>query len=1810
MTKFPNYPAHFPPEHSPAVLCNARLVPGRRRVLARAAAKALEGLEARQLMAVSLDAAGWTVVTPAADSQVLYVSSSVGSDGNTGLSIDSPLRTITFARTKLRNASADQMLLKRGDVFREAIANWDLSGRSADEPIVIGAYGVSSERPLLKTGTAPDGFATPVITLRAKATAHVVLQGVAFEANLRNTDSSEYVANSAGGANGFRTLGQADDYLVEDCTFKSYSYNVVAQTYYGGTGFGLVSNFKFRRNLVLDAYTPGSNVNGSPTSIRSEGMYVEGVQGVLLEGNVFDHNGWNAGNPIAGPNIYNHNVYIQASTTNATVIDNIFANASSHGLQMRAGGIVQGNLFINNPIAMSFGLVNGSTPTVGGVHGEVSGNVVIGGRDISGDVRGWGIEVGNIAPGFGTSIHDNVFTSYSAGGFSAIQLNVSSNDAADHALEVGIHDLTIANNIVNAWSGGMSISKYITGGSGYTSLSGLVVTNNDFRSNTTTTIIDHANSLRTSDESWSGNRYDVPTASITRFKLLTTGTSASSVSFTTWNAAVEAGTAVMGQLAYVDPNRSAATYNAAIGGATSTAAFLRGAREQSHALWRSAYTPKAVNDYVRAGFSVLPESTPVAPPAVTASAADVTVVGINPQTITVTYTGLALDPLSLDDTDLRVSGPGGFDSAVTFAGVVVNPDGSLLATYTLPAPASGWNAAANGAYHVVLQPGAVLDLTAVPVFAGGLIGTFNVDIDAAGPQTMGYVAAVSTATQTSGTATIKVGYYDPAGVNVASLDNNDLRIVRQSGTPSFDVPAKFVSYTGSGTSIIATYTFATPAGGWQIGYNATYDITMVAGQVTDGLGTATQSGSIGTFKVTLETTKPTVSVTNVTPNPRATTVGSDTIVFSEQVRNVDLTDLTLTRDGSSVSLSGVPALTSSDGITYSINLSSVTGTAGTYVLAVKSGTNIVDMAGNALSSTASTSWVVDKSGPIATASASTVTAPTTTVNFSVTYADGAGVNSATFDATDIRVTGPNGIDMAAKLRSFGTGATSVTATYGLDLPGGWATLPNGSYSIVLQSGSVADALGNLTAGGTIGSFQVALTAPPLPIANPGGPYTVNEGASIQLSAAGSASANGTQVVGYQWDFDYDGITFAVDATGLTPTFSPDDGPSVRTVALRVTDATGLTSPTATAQVTVGNLAPIGTFTGGQTALGQPNDVTFTGVTDPSSADVSAGLIYSFDFNNDGDFDDLGDVANISSSSASHTYDAPGAYTVRGRVADKDGGFTDYTTTVSVMSVETPIAVPGGPYSVAEGSAITLDGSLSTTIDGLPVAGFEWDFNYDGVTFDVDATGATPTFSAGMIDGPATRTVALRVADGFGLTKIATVDVSITNAAPTATAFAGAGAVTLGAASIVNFTGGTDPSTTDAAGLLYSYDFNNDGDFADLGDVINVSTATASYVYPAAASYVVHGRISDKDGGFTDYATTVVVNAPTPPTNTPIVVQGEDGVRSGGTAFQNNHTGFTGIGFADYAGTGSAVEWSVNWNVASNAKLDFRYCNGSTANRPLTIYINGVSAGTVACIPTGNWDTWAAVSLTVALKTGTNTIKAVASASVGGGNLDQVTISPVVVVPPTASIRGVAFDDADADGVLDTGETRTAGTTVFLDVDADGVLDTGEQSTTTASDGSYAFTALPGGAYSVRRQFASGYTSSNAPVNLTLADAQAVTNANLGSKLIPITPPPTTGSIGGYCFNDTDKDGVFDTNESKAAGKTVYIDANNNGKLDTGEKSLLTDATGNYTFTGLVAGTYRVRRVFPTGYASSTPLRNVTLAAGQVLSGVTIGSKTV
>ncbi|WP_309116440.1 cellulase family glycosylhydrolase [Saccharothrix sp.] len=107
--------------------------------------------------------------------------------------------------------------------------------------------------------------------------------------------------------------------------------------------------------------------------------------------------------------------------------------------------------------------------------------------------------------------------------------------------------------------------------------------------------------------------------------------------------------------------------------------------------------------------------------------------------------------------------------------------------------------------------------------------------------------------------------------------------------------------------------------------------------------------------------------------------------------------------------------------------------------------------------------------------------------------------------------------------------------------------------------------------------------------------------------------------------------------------------------------------------------------------------------------------------------------------------------------------------------------------------------------------------------------------------------------------------------------------------------------------------------------------------------------------------------------------------------ESNHAGYTGSGFVNYDNeVGSYVEFSVNAAAAGPATLTFRYANGTSTNRPMNIQVNGTTTS-LAFPGTGAWSTWRTATTTVTLAAGTNRVRATATTSNGGPNVDKLDV---------------------------------------------------------------------------------------------------------------------------------------------------------------------------------------------------------------------------
>lgn len=209
----------------------------------------------------------------------------------------------------------------------------------------------------------------------------------------------------------------------------------------------------------------------------------------------------------------------------------------------------------------------------------------------------------------------------------------------------------------------------------------------------------------------------------------------------------------------------------------------------------------------------------------------------------------------------------------------------------------------------------------------------------------------------------------------------------------------------------------------------------------------------------------------------------------------------------------------------------------------------------------------------------------------------------------------------------------------------------------------------------------------------------------------------------------------------------------------------------------------------------------------------------------------------------------------------------------------------------------------------------------------------------------------------------------------------------------------------------------------------------------------------------------------------------------------------------------------------------------------------------------------------------------------------------------SSLAGFVYLDANDDGIRQASETGISGVTITLS----GIDDLGapvSQVRQTLADGSYRFENLRPGTYAIQEtqpsSFADGSDTIGTPGGTTADDRFSNIflgacfdgeNNNFGER--------RRGEISGRKFLDITGNGLT-SDDTGFGGVTVYIDANNSGARDPGERATTTAANGDYSFSNLPAGTYIIREIVPPDFVRTAPVLTdryvVTLTTGQVATG--------
>ena len=296
-------------------------------------------------------------------------------------------------------------------------------------------------------------------------------------------------------------------------------------------------------------------------------------------------------------------------------------------------------------------------------------------------------------------------------------------------------------------------------------------------------------------------------------------------------------------------------------------------------------------------------------------------------------------------------------------------------------------------------------------------------------------------------------------------------------------------------------------------------------------------------------------------------------------------------------------------------------------------------------------------------------------------------NTLNIDAPGVLANDEDVDNVAADLNAIlvdGTAHGDLT----LNADGSFTYKPNADFfgddSFTYKANDGADSPDTATV-----SFRVNPVNDP-PTADAGGPYEVNEGGSVEVGSSGSDTEDGN--LRYDWDLDDDG-TF--ETSGQNATFSADDGPSNRTIKVRLTDADGA-STTDTATVVVKNVAPAITQISGPSRMLTGSTIPFSAsATDPSSADTSAG--FSWQWSVDGGAYDPG------SNPFQTTFSTCDKHSVSAKAVDKDGGVSEPATTSTITAYEGHYQQPldEGAYNLVQaGRVVPVKVTVGCAADSL------------------------------------------------------------------------------------------------------------------------------------------------------------------------------------------------------------------------------------------------------------------------------------------------------------------------------------------------------------------------------------------------------------------------------------------------------------------------------------------------------------------------------
>ena len=253
--------------------------------------------------------------------------------------------------------------------------------------------------------------------------------------------------------------------------------------------------------------------------------------------------------------------------------------------------------------------------------------------------------------------------------------------------------------------------------------------------------------------------------------------------------------------------------------------------------------------------------------------------------------------------------------------------------------------------------------------------------------------------------------------------------------------------------------------------------------------------------------------------------------------------------------------------------------------------------------------------------------------------------------------------------------------------------------------------------------------------------TINEDDVLQLEGKGDDTPSDTGSLQYRWDFGDDRQSDWLSEPVANHSY-PVSGRYK--VTLTVRDDENATAVSERVEITVANLPPVARATASAKTVNEDATVHFTGQNSTDTPSDAGSLTYYWDFGDDADADGM---------NVSHVYKKAGSYSVRLRVTDTDGGFSDDASIrIIVRNVAPTVTLAANRTTAVAGESISFSATGNDTPSDLAALTCSWRFGDGGTGAGANATHVFATEGS--------YTVRVEVADNNGEKAEASVTVQV------------------------------------------------------------------------------------------------------------------------------------------------------------------------------------------------------------------------------------------------------------------------------------------------------------------------------------------------------------------------------------------------------------------------------------------------------------------